>query len=69
MISERYMPLNKAARILGVTSKTARKWFERDCGLVFKAARFQRTLVSETDVQRVIDCRTGVRNWSVRKAS
>lgn len=67
MISDRYMPLNKAAAILGVSTKTARKWLEMDCGLSFPRARFQRSLVSERDLAAVIAKRAGRREWSARK--
>jgi hypothetical protein len=64
MITDKYMPLSKAAKILGVTTQTARKWFEIDCGLVFRPARFQRSLVSERDLQAVINKRVAKRGWS-----
>lgn len=66
MITEKYMPLSKAAKILGVTTKTARKWFEIDCGLVFRPARFQRSLVSERHLQAVINKRVAKQSWSSR---
>lgn len=69
MISERYMPLDKAARICGVSPKTMRRWLEKDCGLVFRNQRFQRVLVAERDVQALIAKRAGVRSWSRAKAA
>jgi transposase len=65
MIADRYMPLRKAARILGVPSRTMRRWLQADCGLVFPAmGRGRQPLVSESDVQAVIAKRTGTRDWS-----
>lgn len=68
MIRERYLPLDKAAKILGVTTKTARAWLEMECGLVFRPAKFRRSLVAEADVQRVIDARAGKRKWTGRQS-
>ena len=65
MIQERYMPLRKAARQLGVHAKTLRRWLELDCGLVFPTSRRGSSpLVSEQDIQTVIAKRTGKRKWS-----
>jgi predicted site-specific integrase-resolvase len=64
VIQERYMPLDKAAKICGVSPKTMRRWLEKDCGLVFRNARFQRVLVAESDVQALIAKRIGARDWS-----
>ena len=69
MIAERYLPLDKAAKICGVSPKTMRRWLEKDCGLVFRNARFQRVLVAERDVQALIAKRTGARSWSRAKAA
>jgi predicted site-specific integrase-resolvase len=64
VISERYMPLAKAAKLCGVSPKTMRRWLEKDRGLVFHQPKFQRVLVAESDVQAVIAKRTGARDWS-----
>lgn len=65
MISERYIPLAKAAKILGIHRQTLRKRLEKDCGLVFgRMGRGVSPLVSERDIQFLIEKYTGQRNWS-----
>lgn len=67
-----YVPLGKAARFVGTTAKTFRKWLEADCGLVFgPMGRGRQPLVRREDVERVIERRTGSHRWPVhaRKAS
>lgn len=65
MITDRYMTLGKAARIVGAHPKTLRRWLEIDCGLVFtRMGRGRQPLVSEVDIQTVINKRTGARDWS-----
>ena len=70
MITEKYMRLGKAARLLGIYRKTLRRWLEKDCGLVFQSlGRGNSPLVSERDIQTVIAKRTGKRTWSSRKSA
>jgi hypothetical protein len=61
---DKYLPLNKAAKQLGITTKTLRRWLEKDCGLVFRLGRYERALVSERDLEVLIRKKTGERNWS-----
>lgn len=62
---ERYIPLGKAARQLGVHRQTLRKWLEIDCGLVFRSmGRGNSPLIAERDLEAVIAKRTGARNWA-----
>lgn len=61
---DQYLPLNKAAKQLGVSPKTLRRWLEKELGLTFRRLkRFERALVSERDLQELIRKRTGERNW------
>lgn len=69
MIPESYMPLNVAAKRLGISTRTMKKRLESICGLVFRLNRYERPLVAERDVQTVIDRCSGVRRWHGRKAS
>ena len=61
---DKYLPLDKAAKQIGVSPKTLRRWLEKDLGLVFRQPKFQRVLVSERDLQELIRRRTGARGWS-----
>lgn len=68
MSIDRHMPLSKAARLCGVHRKTMRKHLEKFCGLVFHPmGRGCSPLVSEADVQVVIDKLSGVHNWSIAR--
>ena len=71
MITEKYIRLGKAARMLGIDRKTLRRWLEKDCGLSFRSlGRGNSPLVAERDIEAVIAKRTGQRTWPrQRKAS
>jgi DNA-binding transcriptional MerR regulator len=65
---DKYLPLDKAAKQIGVSPKTLRRWLEKDLGLVFRQPKFQRVLVSERDLQELIRRRTGKREWPVSRS-
>ena len=71
MNSETYMPLTAAAHRAGVSTRTFRRWLERD-GFVVRE-RYQRVLLSEADFEKVIAKRRAVQKHTpirrLRKAS
>jgi predicted site-specific integrase-resolvase len=59
-----YIPLADAARKLGVTRKTLRRWLQVEAGIVFAPApRGTKRLVKVTDVEMVLRVHAGRPDW------
>ena len=62
---DRMMPLGKAARMIGVDSRTLRRWLEHDRGLAFvRLGRGASPLVKVADLQAVIARRQGIQKYT-----
>jgi len=62
---ERMIPLGKAASLLGIDTRSLRRWLEGECGLVFpRLKRGSSLLVKITDIQTVIARRQGRQKYS-----
>jgi hypothetical protein len=64
---ERMLPLGKAANLLGIDSRTLRRWLEDERGLALpRLGRGASPLVRVADVQAVIASRQGIQKYTPR---
>jgi hypothetical protein len=62
---DRMIPLGKAANLLGVDTRTLRRWLEGERGLAFpRLGRGASLLVKITDIQAVIARHQGTRKYT-----
>ena len=66
---DRMVPLGKAASMIGVDSRTLRRWLEDERGLAFpRLGHGSSPLVRLSDVQAVIASHQGIQKYSPREA-
>jgi hypothetical protein len=64
-VLDRMLPMGKAATMLGVDTRTLRRWLEHECGLVFpRLGRGASPLVRVGDIQKLIANRQGKQKYS-----
>jgi len=62
---ERMIPLGKAASLLGIDTRTLRRWLEDECGLAFpRLGRGASPLVKIADIHAVIGRHQGRQKYS-----
>jgi len=66
---ERMIPLGKAASLLGIDTRTLRRWLEDECGLAFpRLGRGASPLVKIADIQAVISRHQGRQKYTPEAA-